>query len=670
MNIATIDFETRSAKDIKHGGWAYSEDPTTEVLCLAFHLPGDAEARLWHPAFPAAGLDERGDLTPLFDHIAAGGIVEAHNAAFERAIWENVCVARMGWPAVNPAQWRCSASVCASLALPRSLGAAADALGLPMKKDSAGNRVMLKIAKPRGILKADLAPLAESLLGDATRWQELRRTGDTIFKLRERHPGQFLDANPWHEKADEMNAVFEYCRTDVMVEKAISDTIGHLPASELCTERFGLQLSDLTGGEVTSPTQAGKIKKFVNAQGFELEGCAKGLLEDTLRFRSQEMPDVVRQVIEIRLAAAKSSTAKYIAMDNCMGSEDRVRGTLAYHGADTGRWAGRLIQPQNFPRGTVKADHDELCNAVVEHDTDMIDMLYGNTMDVLATALRGAICAPAGREFIAADFSAVEARVGFWLAGDKEAVRVFEAGQDIYKDMAKQIYNVRYEDVTKDQRQVGKAAILGLGFQMGAERFQDQQAENGLALELDFCQSIVQAYRALHAPVKAGWYEIENAALSAVSTGLRVPFWNEKLCAFVEGDFLKLQLPSGRCISYYKPEVKQSYSEKFDSWSQKIHFMGTNSVTRQFQQQTTYGGKLTENVVQATARDLMRDSMVRLHGHPDYTIVMSVHDELVCEVDEGKGSVQEMEQLMATLAPWADGLPLEAEGWRGRRFRK
>lgn len=703
MDAVTLDFETRSACEIKFGGTRYSEDASTEVLCAAFHLPGETEAHLWYPAYPDAGLSETGDLTPLFDWVRAGGIIEAHNAQFERAIWENVCVSRMGWPGMSPDQWRCSASVCAYHALPRSLDGASKALGLKEEKDKAGNRIMLKVAKPRGVLKADLGPIAAAELGDAGRWAELRRNGDTIFKLRQRFPNR-LDlqvASPWHEKAEELLAVFAYCQQDVMVEKAISDELGHLPESELltwqidqdinfrgvplnldivaraqevaseCTIRAGERLSEITDGAVTSPTQASKIKAFVISEGFDLEGCAKGVLEEVLANQSRELSDKAREVIEIRLASAKSSTAKYVAMANTVGSEDRVRGTLAYHGADTGRWAGRLIQPQNFPRGTIKADPDQLADAILTMSVEDMELFYGNPMEVLATGLRGAIEAPEGREFIAADFSAVEARVGFWLAGDLAALDVFRRGEDIYKDMASKIYGVKIGNVTPDQRQVGKAAILGLGFQMGVDKFQDTALTNGMELELEFCESIVSAYRDLHDPVRQGWYEVEKAVLSAVrSPGAVVPFWNGKLKTAVQGDFLKIKLPSGRCIHYYKPFIKSVYSDKFDRWNDKIHFKGTNSVTRQFNTQTTYGGKLTENVVQATARDLMRDSMVRLHSHPTYDMVMSVHDELVCEVNEGEGSIEELEKIMANLEPWADGLPLEAEGWRGKRFRK
>lgn len=698
-NVVVIDFETRSAEEIKYGAAKYSEHATTEIMCIAYILPGREEAELWHPE--TGDMPESGDLTPLFDHIISGGLVEAHNAQFERAIWENVAVAHLGWPVVAPDKWRCSASVCASRALPRSLKGAAEALGLEQAKDDKGSRMMLKLSKPRGILKADLEPLAEQLGVDD--WKSLRQSGDTVFKLRTRYPevGYLQGLNPWHEKTEELQVLFDYCQQDVRVEKAISDRLGHLTESELltwqvdqqinftgvpldldmvdramdladaCVEQAGEQLAAITDGAVTSPTQAAKIKKFVEGEGFPLESCAKGVLEDILKNQQRELTEAAREVIEIRLAMAKSSTAKYVAMKNTAGRDGRVRGTLAYHGADTGRWAGRLIQTQNFPRGTVKAEPDHLADAVLNMSREDIDLFYGNTMEVLSSALRGAICAPEGREFICADYSAIEARVGFWLAGDEKALQVFRMGGDIYKDMAGQIYGVTADQVTPEQRQVGKAAILGLGFQMGPEKFSYTCMTNGMDLDEEFCEGVVKSYRSLHAPVKQGWYDIENGVLNAVRTpGMRVPIWNGKLTAFVEEDFLNVQLPGGRCLSYYKPFVKSVYSERFDSWSDKIHFWGTNGVTRKFEVQTTYGGKLTENAVQATARDLMRDAMVRLHEHPDYDIVMSVHDELVCEVDEGVGSVEELETIMSEKAEWAEGLPVEAEGWKGRRFRK
>jgi DNA polymerase len=406
-----------------------------------------------------------------------------------------------------------------------------------------------------------------------------------------------------------------------------------------------------------------------------LENTQKATVEEALA-NPKWWSEKAYEALQIRQSMSKTSAKKYVSMKNCVGSENRARGLLYYHGADTGRWAGRIIQPQNFPRGTLDkgVGIDELCADVIVGDKAHLDMLYGDAMAAISSALRGAITAGPGKELICADYSSIEARGTFWAADDEKALAVFATGRDIYLDMASQIYDVTYESIPKSdkRRQTGKQAILGLGYQMGAERFQETCAGYGMDFDIEFCEAVVKTYRGVHWKVKQFWYDIDAAAREAVQRGSGAPpvEFNRFKLQHSASDFLQITLPSGRKLSYYQPRIKEMYSERFDNWSHKLTFMGVNSMTRQFNVQQTYGGKLTENVIQALSRDIMAEAMLAAEETGLYLPILTVHDEIVVEVPEGEGDVKEFEQLISRLPKWARGFPLAAEGWRGKRYRK
>jgi len=727
---ATIDFETRSAFDLRKGGaWGYAEHSSTEVMCLAVLMPDGFEF-IWHPAYPSAGIEGQGNeaLQGFFDYVSGGGLIEAHNVQFERAIWTHVGQ-RMGWPSVDHKQWRCSAALAATHALPRSLAGGADALGLSQQKDDKGSRVMKKISKPRLPLKADLSVVANSLWGDASRWKEVPKPKN-MYELKRLygHISEVQGMNVWHEKADELQMLFDYCQQDVRTEHALSLRLGELPPDELtlwqldqemnargvqmdmplvdkaielssqCQDESDARMVELTDEVVTTCNQRDVFINWVNTQAL-----GDTLLEDTQKETIEKAvanphwwTGKGHEALQVRLKQAKGSVKKYNAMKLVTNSDGRARGLLAYHGADTGRWAGRLIQPQNFPRGTASGPIDVLCDTIMTGDRDEIDFMYGPTMEALASALRGAMTAGPGYDLICSDYSSIEGRALFWLSGDSAGVRVFEQGQDIYKDMAAQIYGVIYKDVTKAQRQVGKQAILGLGYQMGWEKFRDTCAKVGVDLTDVFAKQVVKTYRASHHPVRTLWYDLEKHTIEAVRRGGSIVKLG-KLSMFVsEDNFLNIQLPSGRCLRYFEPrvdwvisnfqdeEMEETYEtaieegwavEKADLEGLKtkyqLTYMGVNSVTRKFQRQSTYGGRLTENVVQGLSRDIMAEALIRIRETEMYFPVITVHDEIIAEVQPGQGSIEEFEQLMTVQPDWAGGFPVAADGgWRGHRYRK
>ena len=708
MSHWTIDFETRSPTDIRLGSFRYSEDPRTEVMCLAILPPNSNTVGLWHPAYPSLGIEESGEqyLDALFAGIANGDLVEAHNVGFESAVWENVCVARLNWPAIMPHQWRCSAAAAASFSIPRSLDGASKALLEGQEnKDMAGHKVMMKVCKPRATLKADLEPIA---LREGVEWKELNGV-KTVFALREKYPqhSDLTEAmNPWHEKEAELEILFKYCAQDTLVERAISEALpsglsdkelkvwqtdqnmnrrgitvdmdlvdSAIGIAQQCKEQADAWISEKTEGAVTSIGQRQKFLDWVNAQPGEghLDNAQKATIADAVDNPSLWSKDAF-VALKLRQSVSKTSTKKYETMAKAVCNDSRVRGLLAYHGADTGRWAGRIVQPQNFPRGTVKEGIDALCDAVTGSNKADLDLIYGDAMEVISSSLRGALVASEGHDLICADYSAIEARCLFWIVGDTAALKDIKAGRDIYKVMAAEIYGTPYDHITGDQRQMGKQAILGLGYQMGAEKFQDTCLGYGMDVSMDLAQTVVDTYRNSHHAVKSFWYQAQAACFEALERGrggAPVSLANNKIqIVHTKEDFLQIILPSGRPLCYYKPRLKDMYNPRFERNEIKITFMGVNSMTRKYSRLDTYGGKLVENIVQAISRDIMAEAMLRLEHDTPYVPLLTVHDEVVAEIPEGVGSVEDFENIIAAVPSWAAGFPLDAEGWRGKRYRK
>lgn len=657
----TLDFETRSRVDIKErGGWVYSEDQSTEPMCLAYTLGEDDEPRLWHPEYPAAGLEATGRPIDLFEAIKAGAELEAHNAFFERSIWKNVMVRRWGWPAVDERQWRCSAAKASSFALPRALDEACEALGLPFTKDPLGKRVMLKLSRPRKPTKSD-------------------------------------PDSAWHEGLEDLQRLFSYCKQDVRAERSLSRALRDLPEHELAiwqmdqrmnergvycdregveaalsiiseiTERLTEELRELTGGVLEKPTQRARIKEWMNEHGVDMEDTQGSTIDRYLGYDT--VVGTPRRVLTILRQIGRTSTAKYLAMRERMSDvDDRIRDTMMYHGASTGRWAGKGIQPHNFPRGGIK-DMEGAWEDIKRRDPRLLELLWDDPMELLSHATRGALLAPPGRDLVVADYAAIEARVLFWLAGEEEALRILRSGEDIYCDLAKEIYRrpINKKDHPRE-RQLGKIGILGLGYQMGAPKFVDTAAANGVVIDETFAKTVVDAYRAKYPKVPELWRDYNDAAMEAVRAGGRV-IHSGRVQWAMRGRFLHCRLPSGRLLSYYNPRIR----DKKTPWGEMrpaLTYMGVDPYTKQWARIDTYGGKLVENVDQATARDLMAEAMLRADQGGLYDVTMSVHDELVAEVDEGRGDVKDFERLMSHLPPWAHGCPVAAEGWRGKRYRK
>lgn len=731
---ATIDFETRSACDLKsHGSWIYSLHPSTEVMCLAIILPGDEEARLWHPAYPYLDIEEEGQehLQALFDYInnSPNSLIEAHNAFFEVGIWENICRPLMGWPSVSRDKWRCSAAKAAVHALPRDLLNACLAMNVSEKKDDVGKKVMLKVCKPRKALKAE-----------------------------KQSPNYNPDKLLWHESKELFQELWDYCKQDTKAEHALSSALADLTdeeqrvwlmdlqmncrgiradvklakaalalGDEYCTQLLR-ELRDITDNEVESATQRQKLKDWVNRQGVALPDTTAATID---KFKAMKgLRADVHRVLHICKEVNQTSTSKYkTAILQASPGDDRLRGQVIYHGAGTGRWSGKGLQPHNFKKAKDGLDSDEACEFILENDLQLICAMYGTdqVMETLSGAIRGVMIPSDDKELIVADFAAIEARCVLWLARQMSALDVFYRGEDIYCDMASGLYGRTITKKDKDERQFGKQAILGLGFQMGFATFLITCAKYNIRFSVEMCRRIVgedwaryeeavtkyythkrlgaqrnhklkygtktapgldqdwqevlhelilmkyttDKYRARYPEVAAMWDDQEAAAIAAVqSPGRRVDVHRGRNAYLFEDRFLKMILPSGRCLHYPDPSVKMKpVPWNKDEYRPELRFM-SSLPGGGWVPQGTYGGMLVENLTQATARDLMAQAMVRCDDHPKYDVLMSVHDELIAECPIGTGNVKEFEQLMAETPAWAHGCPVDAEGWVGKRYRK
>ena len=634
--VVSIDFETRSAVDLrKTGVYKYASDPSTDIWCMAYKAPWSDDVQVW---LPSDELDPR-----LAGWIIGGGLLSAWNANFERTIWNEIMTERYEWPPTKIKQWRCTMAQASAMGLPRALGQAASVLGVEEQKDKAGAALMLRMARPRKV-NAD---------------------------------GSYT----WWNTKDKIDTLVAYCVQDVKTELSVAATLNDMPDSERrlyqldqrindrgvkvdldliervsklansASENIDAEIKRLTNGQVKAATNAMDLTAWLRSYGLQVKSVDKQTV--TRMLSVEKLHPIIKQVLRLRQDGAKSSTAKYEAMVNAANADDRMRGLLMYHGAATGRWSGRLVQPQNFPRPQKKqAELDEII-AKLKADEDVSE--YGAGTVLASDLLRSMLIAEDGHRLMFADYSAIEARVLAWIAGQTDLVETFRKGGDVYKEMASAIYNVNVESVTDGQRQVGKMAILGCGYGMGGKRFAEQCATMGINVDEDEAKRIVSVYREKNNRIAQYWRDSENEFVEMVKGAGRV-------------GSVGLPLPSGRSLTYHNPRIIQRETP-WGAMRDTAQVDTLNSVTRQWVSQIIWGGLLTENVVQATARDLMATAMMALELK-GYNVILSVHDEIISEVPDDFGSLEEMIEIMTRVPAWADGCPVNAEGKVGKRYRK
>jgi len=626
---------------------------------LAYAFDGDDEVYLWTP-FDSAP-------EKLLKHIDSGGTVIGHNiGGFELLIWNNVMALNYGWPELYPKQCEDTMVMAYAMSLPGSLDDASRAAGIDYQKDLKGHRVMLQLAQARGYSEA----------------------GEPIFHTPEDAPDKF-------------QALYEYCKQDVRVERALYKRLLKLPASEhelwqldfrinrrgvnvdLHSAKVAIEIVEneksrlnnemqmLTGGAVAVCTATGQLTDWLKRHQLEVPSVAKA---DVLELLSQDIPDVCRRALLLRQEAAKTSTAKLQAMVRGAAIDGRMKGLFQYWGASTGRWAGRRVQLQNLPRPTLAQEKIEKVFEVLTRDGIRADLTpFGQPMTVVSDCIRGFLKARRGYDFIAADFSSIEARVLAWLAGEERVLDIFRTHGKIYEHAAAGIYGVDINSIDKKdpRRQIGKVAVLALGYGGGVGAFQSLAKAYNIIVPDAQADTIKHAWRNTHQNIVKYWYALEDAAISAVrNPGHKFSAGPKgRACEFkMAGSFLWCKLPSQRALCYPYPKLEM-IETPWGDLKETLTYKGVDSYTKKWERQKSYGGLLSENVTQAVARDLLAGAMQRLEIR-GYPVVLHVHDEIVCEVKKDFGSVEEMEFIMTEVPPWALGLPIQAEGWRGERFKK
>ena len=696
-----LDFETRSHCDLRtRGAHIYSEDKTTDILAVGFMFEDMKKPEV-------VGAWQYVQLERLMKFAESGGRIVAHNAPFEFLIWNNVGVKKYGWQPLTLEQMDCTMARAYAMALPGSLDGASSAVGIKAKKDAAGHRLMMKMSQPAVYTRGKSGP-------------------------------------EWHETPEQLERLFEYCAQDIVVTRELDSRLLALSPSEkeiwildqkinnygvqcdtkavdLCIKlveveqkRLDEAMREATNNRVATTRAHIQMKAWIQEQVplLDVEGVAK---DDVLHLLDYPLlPPVARQALQIRQEAAKSSTKKLQAMAFRSDYRGRMRGLFQYHGSSTGRWAGRAIQPQNFPRPTLEQEQIEFLFDEVIHKANSVDelrenilMFHDRVLDTISSCLRGFICSRGDRELLTADFNAVEARVIAWLANEERVLKLFREDGEVYKDAAKDIFTVPIESVTKQQRLVGKVAILALGYQGGVGAFQTMargynitmapafdsiwdaapQARRDYAVKrwnADGKRAGIEkrewlaseltklAWREANPNIVAYWTLVEKAA----ATAMRLPNTPIHLgpdlpsVTFIQrGSFLFCKLPSGRNLCYPYPEMQV----KDTPWKEKkkmLTYMAEDSKSHKWVRKTAYGGLLAENITQAIAADLLRNA-IKNCVEEKYAVVLHVHDEIAAEVPIGIGrSVEEFNKLVVKLPKWAQGLPLKAEGWMGRRYRK
>lgn len=666
MREAIIDFETASSIDIKKsGGWRYSEDITTEILCLAFIMDGHVST--WRPGDDAQWLiDYANDPEIIF---------VAHNASFEKAIWRNIMVPLFGLPNIPNSRWDDTLAACAMRAIPLDLDRAAVALRLENHKDKKESAFTISLSKPNRKGYYDRSP--DSLLR-VLRYciQDTRTQSNLRSYLGPLPPGErqvwLLD-----QRINERGLLLD------MAFISAAQKVVDLATVPLVEEFF-----QITGG--LKPTQTAKFKDWVHGRGVWIDSLAKEVVVALLGEEGEDEDEVlpglseinppadVRRALFIRSLVGSASVKKLKRMRECVSTHDgRVRGTAQYHAASPGRWGGRLFQPHNFPRGTIDGSPEEKVGVIMSGDPTMVEVLLGPAVESVVSSLRHAIIPAPGKILLSGDFAGVEARLILAASGQHDKTALMAAGQDVYIDMACTIDPTLRRPTTKEEaklfkalyaemRQTGKNSVLGLGFQMGWRKF---KMKYGVGLSEEFCLKIVDIYRKEWAPcVPKMWDDLGEASLETVRTGK--PHDAYGVLYQVEDRWLTARLPSGRKLWYFNPQLCRR-AMPWDELDVRVAWCYQQMKTGQFKTIDAFGGLMTENVIQGLARDLMVDAMFKLEKN-GFPIVLTVHDEIVCEPNIADADEKAFEQIMTDIPAWAKNIqvPIAVETWKGDRYKK
>ena len=642
--ILAADIESFSDVDlVKCGVYAYADSPAFEILLFAYSFDG-GETQIIDLA--------QGEKRPaeveeaIFD---VSVTKTAYNANFERT-----CLSKYFGRYIPPESWHCSAVQAAMLALPRSLEDVGRVLGLDEQKMKEGKELIRYFCVPCKPTKANGGRTRNLPRHAPEKWE--------LFKT--------------------------YCKRDVDVEKSIRRKLHNfpIPESEMELYRLDQRINDrgvlvdmglveqaiacerlhkevvtkrayeLTGLE--NPNSVAQLKGWLGDKGMEAESLSKKAVADMIA----ETDGEVEELLRLRLMLAKTSVKKYEAIERSACSDGRVHGMLMFYGANrSGRWSGKNVQLHNLPKNYLP-DLELARELVKQGRFEDIELLYDSTPNVLSELIRTAFIPKPGCRFAVADFSAIEARVLAWLSGEQWRLDVFTSHGKIYEASASSMFHVPMEEITKGSplRQKGKLAELGLGFG-GASGALISMGALDMGLTEDELPPLVAAWRKANPHITQFWWDVDAAAIKAVTEKQKTKVG--KIIFEYKSGILFITLPSGRKLSYVKPRMAVNRFGRDGLTYEGI------SENKKWSRIETYGPKLVENIVQGTARDLLAEAMLRVEKK-GYPIVMHCHDEIIAEVPEGSGSVDEMCEVMAVQPVWAEGLPLRADGYECSFYQK
>lgn len=656
MRHLSIDIETFSSVDIKKSGlYKYVQSLDFQILLLAYSFDGEA-VKIIDLA--------QGETLPmeLVEALQNPNIIKhAYNAPFE-------------WYALNKfyysplEQWRCTMLHGLYCGYTAGLAATAVALGLPEDKS--------KLSIGSALIKTFCVPVKPTVKnGQRTR-------------------------NLPHHESEKWSLFKEYCRQDVAVEMEIERRLSSFPVPEAeqklweldqrintygvkvdieliegalyCSEQINSELMQeaikLSG--LQNPKSVKQLTKWLEEEtGEEITDLQKGTVKELIETTNSE---AAKRMLEIRQELSKTSLKKYTSMAEVVCSDGRVRGLLQFYGANrTGRWAGRLVQVQNLPKNYLETlSHARDC--VKDKKVDALKLVYGNVPDTLSQLIRTAFVASDNNIFLVADFSAIEARVIAWLAGERWRQEVFASHGKIYEASASQMFGVPIEKIKKgnpeyELRQKGKVAELALGYQ-GSTGALIAMGALKMGLTEEELPDMVKRWRASNKRIVDLWYSIENVALEVMRTGQAVGIKGLIIAREIDfnnnQDFLTINLPSERKLFYAKPFLQTN-----EMGREALYYRGINQETKKWENIPTYGGKLTENIVQAIARDCLAESLKRLEA-AGYQIIMHIHDEVILDVPKDKADLKAVTDIMGYPIAWAPGLLLKAEGYETVFYKK
>ena len=651
MRTMSVDIETYSSIDLRETGvYRYTEAPDFQVLLIGYSIDG-RPVEVHDCTQP--GCWPRDFLTALTDPTV---MKYAYNANFERT-----CLAKALEEEMPPEQWEDTMIMALELGLPGSLADAGTALGLPedQLKDPRGKALIQYFCKPCRPTRTNGGRTRNLPAHDPEKWRlfiEYNRqdviTEMAIRDALEAFPIVQSEWNLWHldQRMNDRGV-----RLDVpMIEEIVR-------FDEQRREELQAEAREITG--LQNPNSLAQLKEWLMDQGVLVDQLRK---DDIERLLQQDLPVKVRRVLEIRQALGKTSTAKYSTMLGAVCEDSRLRGILQFYGANrSGRWAGRLVQTHNLARNSLP-DLDLARDLAAEGDFDTMQTLFGETAFVFSELIRTAFIPSEGRRFVVSDFSAIEARVIAWIAGEQWTLDAFMAGEDIYCKTASMMYHVPVEKHgrNKELRQKGKIAVLACGYQGGVGAM--KAMDKGGSIPEEELQSVVDQWRDANPNIVKLWRICELAARTAITERRSVRVRGGLIIYMYKSGNLFVRLPSGRYLCYWGCRLRPDPAKGNDS----IVYMGVNQATKQWGETETYGGKLVENIVQAVARDCLAVAMQRVSAM-GYEIVMHVHDEMIVDVPlTDKDALARINKAMGDPISWAPGLPLKGDGYECSFYKK